>query len=114
MSHDSNAWIFGNARVSGNARISGNAQVYGNAEVSDNAWVTGNADYICFKGFGSENRNTTMFRTKDRDIFVRCGCFAGSLKEFSEKVGETHGNSKYAKEYLACVEVARIHFEIDD
>ena len=55
-----------------------------------------------------------MFRTKDRDIFVRCGCFAGSLKEFSEKVGETHGNSKYAKEYLACVEVAKIHFKIDD
>ena len=43
-----------------------------------------------------------------------CGCFKGSLKEFSEKVKETHGSSKYAKEYLACVEVAKIHFEIGE
>lgn len=150
LSHDGNAWIFGDARVFDNAEVCGNAQVYGNAEISDNAWVYGNAeifgnaqifdnawisgnvyiynnacicgngwvsanaDYICFKGFGRENRNTTMFRTKDRDVFVCCGCFTGSLKEFSEKVKETHGNSKYAKEYLACIEVAKIHFEIDD
>lgn len=150
LSHDGNAWVFGNARVFDNAEVCGNAQVYGNVEISDNAWVYGNAwifgnakifdnawvsgnvsiydsacicgnawvsddaDYICFKGFGRQNRNTTMFRTKNGDIFVRCGCFTGSLKEFSGKVKETHGNSKYAKEYLACVEVAKIHFEIDN
>lgn len=96
LSHDGTAW------VSGDARVSGNALVYGNA------------DYICFKGFGSENRNTTMFRTKNGDVYVRCGCFTGSLKKFTEKVKETHGNSKYAKEYLACVEVAKIHFEIGE
>ena len=45
---------------------------------------------------------------------MRCGCFTGSLKKFTEKVKETHGNSKYAKEYLACVEVAKIHFEIGE
>ena len=114
------AWVSGNARVSGDARVYGNAWVYGNARVSGdarvygNAWVSGNADYICFKGFGSESRNTTMFRTKNGDIYVCCGCFEGSLKEFSEKVKETHGSSKYAKEYLACVEVAKIHFEIGE
>ena len=31
-----------------------------------------------------------------------------------DKVKETHGNTKYAKEYLACIEVAKIHFEIDE
>ena len=102
LSHDGTAWVSGDARVSGNAWVSGDALVYGNA------------DYICFKGFGSENRNTTMFRTKNGDVYVRCGCFTGSLKKFTEKVKETHGNSKYAKEYLACVEVAKIHFEIGE
>lgn len=139
-----NAQVYGNARVYGTARvyddaqIYGNAQVYGNARVSDNvriledalvfgdAWaysiacicgdacVCSDSDYICFKGFGSENRNTTMFRTKNGDVFVCCGCFAGDLKEFLEKVKETHGSSIYAKEYLACVEVAKIHFQIKD
>ena len=120
LSHDGTAWVYGNARVygdarvSGNARVSGDARVYGDAWVYGNARVSGDADYICFKGFGSENRNTTMFRTKNGDVYVCCGCFKGSLKEFSEKVKETHGSSKYAKEYLACVEVAKIHFEIGE
>ena len=109
-----NAMVYGNARVSGDARVYGNAMVYGNARVSGDAWVYGDADYICFKGFGSVNRNTTMFRTKNGDIYVCCGCFKGSLKEFAENVKETHGSSKYAKEYLACVEVAKIHFEIGE
>ena len=55
-----------------------------------------------------------MFKTKNGDIYVCCGCFEGSLKEFMDKVKETHGNTKYAKEYLACIEVAKIHFEIDE
>jgi hypothetical protein len=55
-----------------------------------------------------------MFKTKNGDIYVCCGCFRGSLKEFEEKVKETHGNTKYAKEYFVCIEAAKIHFEIDD
>ena len=55
-----------------------------------------------------------MFRTKNGDILVKCGCFEGNLKEFEAKVKETHGSSRYAKEYLACAEVAKIHFEIGE
>ena len=138
LSHDGDAWVYGDAKVDGNAwvagdaRVNGDARVYGDAKVYGNAWVSGDArvngdarvygdaqvsgdaDYICFKGFGSVNRNTTMFRNKNGDVYVCCGCFSGNLKEFSEKVKETHGTSKYAKEYLACVEVAKIHFEIGE
>lgn len=121
-----NAEVFGEARVFGDAQIYDNtcvfdnAQVFGDAHVYDNAWIyrdaqiSNSADYIYFKGFGSENRNTTMFKTKNRDVYVSCGCFTGSLRAFMDKVKETHGNTKYAKEYLACVEVAKIHFEIDE
>ena len=113
-----NAWVYGDAKVYGNAwvygnaRVSGDARVYGNARVSGDARVFGNADYICFKGLGSFNRNTTFFKCKDDHIHVSCGCFSGNLEEFENKVKETHGNSKYAKEYLACVEVVKIHFEV--
>jgi hypothetical protein len=74
-----------------------------------NAWVSGNADYICIKGLGRFNRSTTFFRT-EQGVSVVCGCFTGTLEDFEAKVFETHGNSIYAKEYLAAVEVAKIHF----
>ena len=129
LSHDGNAWVFGNAKVSDNAKVSGEAKVSGNAEVSGNAWVSGNAkvsgnawvfgearvsgntDYLCFTGLGSCNRNTTFFICIDGHIHVSCGCFSGNLEEFETKVKETHGDSKYGKEYLACLEVVKIHFE---
>ena len=120
------AWIYGNAQIYGNACVCDNAEVFdnacvlGKAQVYDTTWIhcdaqiSSNADYICFKGFGSENRNTTMFKTRNGDICVCCGCFKGSLRAFTDKVKKTHGNTKYAKEYLACIEVAKIHFEIDE
>ena len=108
LEHSGNAWVSGDALVYGNARVSGNASVYGAALVNNAS------DCICFKGFGSCCRTTTMFKTKNGDILVKCGCFEGNLKEFEAKVKETHGSSRYAKEYLACAEVAKIHFEIGE
>lgn len=106
------AQVFGNAWVFDNALVCGNAEVYDDAWVCGNAWVCSNADYIYLKGFGSHNRSTTIFRAKSGNICVSCGCFIGSLQEFENKVKETHGNNKFAKEYLALVEAAKIHFEV--
>lgn len=118
LSQYGNAWVyrhaqvFGNAWVRDNACVCGDGLVYGNAWLCSNAQVSSDADYICLKGFGSRNRNTTMFRTENGNICVSCGCFIGSLQEFENKVKETHGNNKFAKEYLALVEAAKIHFEV--
>lgn len=107
LSQEGNCWVHGNAEVFGNAEVHGNARVFGNAE------VCGNADYITIKGLGSKYRNTTIFRTKE-NIAVKCGCFYGTLAEFVDKVKETHGNSKFAKEYLALIDLVKIHFELED
>lgn len=122
LSHDGDAWVFGNARVSGNARVYddaqvygdawvfGNAEVYGNAQVSGDARVYGNADYAVVKGFGRCFRTTTFFRCKDKILRVQCGCFYGDLAQFREIVKKTHGDSKYAKEYLAIADLMELHF----
>lgn len=107
LSQIGNCWVYGNARVCGDA------WVYGNAELCGNARVYGNADYITIKGLGSRYRDTTIFKTRNEDVVVRCGCFYGTLTEFVNEVGITHGDSKYAKEYLALVELAKIHFGIE-
>ena len=107
-----NAKVFGNAEVYGNAQVFGSADVYGNALVCGDAQVFGNAiissndDYITFGNIGSRYDTTTMFRCSDGGIRVSCGCFSGTLKEFRNKVGRTHGNNKYAKEYEAIIKVA--------
>ena len=118
LSQSGNAWVsgdaevYGNARVSGNAEVYGNARVYGNAEVSGNARVYGNADYTTIKGFGRNCRNTTFFKSED-DVKVVCGCFYGTLDEFRKKVKETHGDSKYATEYLMIADLIELHFKED-
>ena len=114
LGHDGNAWVHENAWVCENAEVCGNAVVRGNAWVHENAVVRGNADYLCIKGLGSYSRNTTFYKTKDGGVSVVCGCFNGTLDEFAAKVKNTHKNSKYAREYLAAVEVVKIHFELED
>ena len=84
----------------------------GDAWVSGDAEVYGDADYAVVQGFGSCFRTTTFFRTKDKEVKVACGCFFGTIAEFKDKVKTTHGDSKYAKEYLAIVAAMEIHFDI--
>jgi hypothetical protein len=116
LSHDDNAWVSGNAWVYGDARVYGDAWVSGNARVSGNAWVygnaqvSGNADYAAVAGFGRYSRTTTFFRCKDKILRVQCGCFYGDLAQFREIVKKTHGDSKYAKEYLAIADLMELHF----
>ena len=65
-------------------------------------------------GFGSKERTTYFFKLTDGNIGVRCGCFAGNLNEFREKVKETHGETKYAKEYLMITDLMEYHFNNND
>ena len=87
-----------------------NLSQMGDAWVSGDARVFGNADYAMVKGFGRNCRNTTFFRCKDWKIRVVCGCFFGDLDEFREKVKETHGDGKMAKEYLSIADLMEMHF----
>ena len=110
-----NTKVFGNAivigaRVYGNAEVYGNARVYGNASLCSNAYISSNDDIALVQYFGSENRTTTFYRTKDGSIGVKCGCFEGTLDEFKSKVKETHGDSCYAKEYLMIADLMEMRF----
>ena len=103
-----------NLDQSGNAWVSGDARVYGNAWVSGDARVQNCRDYSATSCFGSENRTTTFFRTKDGGISVRCGCFYGTLAEFREKVKERHGGRRLAKEYLMLADLMEFRLSKDE
>lgn len=107
LSHFDNAWVYGNAKVYGDARVSGNAWVYGNAEVF-------NTRHFFVQGpIGSRDGYVTFYRTKDDTVEVRCGCFSGSLQEFVNQVEETHGGSRYEKEYKLAAELAKVCIRLE-
>ena len=144
LSHYGEAWVSGNAKVSGNARVSGNAKVCGNAEVCGNTKVCGNAEvcgeawvsgeaWVCgdtkvcgnaevsntrhffVQGpIGSRNDFVTFYRTKDDTVGVRCGCFSGSIQKFVDRVEETHGGSRYEKEYKLAAELAKVCIRLEE
>lgn len=63
-------------------------------------------------GFGSESRTTYFFLLDDGNVSVRCGCFAGTLEAWENKVKETHGDSAFAKSYLLAGRAVRALWKI--
>lgn len=113
LSHFGNAWICGDAKVSGNARVSGDAWVYSNAWFSGNAEVFDTRHFFVQGPIGSRDGYVTFYRTKDDTVGVRCGCFSGSLQEFVNQVEETHGGSRYEKEYKLAAELAKVCIRLE-
>ena len=100
--------------MSGNARVYGNAWVYGNARVYGNANIKNNNEHCGFDGFGSCNRHTHAYLTKEKKVEITCGCFRGSIEEFEKKVEETHSGTIYEKQYKAIINVIKIKFGLTD
>ena len=84
-----------------------------NLDHDGDAWVRKPSDIALIKGFGSEFRTTSFFRCVDGLVRCRCGCFYGTVDESRSKVRKTHGNSKYAKEYLMIADLMELHFKED-
>lgn len=107
--------IYGEAKVSGISIINGdirirnnavikNSNIYGNATIDYNALIENTSDYMVIVNIGSRNDTTTVYKAID-GIRIQCGCFNGTLDEFNKKVIKTHGDNKYAKQYLAMIEM---------
>ena len=104
------AWVYGDAQVYGDARVYdkawvyGNAWVYDNARVSGNAWVSGNArvsgqkTWLLIGPSKSSGRFTTAFVDEKISVRVVCGCFTGTVAEFSQAIETTHKNNQEALE----------------
>ena len=128
-----NARVYGNARVSDNARVSGNTQVSGNARVYGNAWVYGDAqvsgnarvsgngliqktsDYLIVGPAKSSGRFTTAHKDSKIGIRVNCGCFSGTVKEFSEAIEKAHkGNKEHLEQYRLFCQLIAFNFGVTE
>ena len=102
LDQESNAWVYGDAWVYGNARV------YGDADIENDN------NHCGFDCFGSCNRHTHAYLTKDNKVEITCGCFRGSIEEFEKKVEKTHSGTIYEKQYKAIINVIKIKFGLTD
>ena len=71
-------------------------------------------DDILFVGpIGSRADYTHIYRT-DKGVYVKCGCFFGTVDEFASRVKDTHGNNKFANQYLKVIDFVNKYFERDE
>ena len=91
----------------------GGANLYGanlgGANLGDWGKIQKSHDILIVGAIGSRNDYTTIFHT-DKGIFVRCGCFKGTLEEFEANVKRTHQGNKHERDYLALIEFVKIKF----
>ena len=66
--------------------------------------------FAAWIGAGSRKGSKTYFFNLEQGVYVRCGCFSGTLSEFREKVRETHGTDGLAGEYLAIADLVERKF----
>ncbi len=66
--------------------------------------------FAAWIGAGSRKGSKAYFFNLEQGIYVRCGCFLGTLPEFREKVRETHGTDGLAGEYLAIADLVERKF----
>lgn len=100
---DLGGWIEKEDNLSQN----GASWVYGNAEIKKKT-------HLLEIGFiGSRDGVTTFFRTKDKEIFVKCGCFSDNIDEFEKQVQKVHGDDKHGRVYALAIAMAREQIELD-
>ena len=69
-------------------------------------------DVLIVGPIGSRSAYTQIYRT-DNGIYVKCGCFFGTINEFARKVHETHQGNKYERDYNNLINYAKIRFGIE-
>lgn len=94
--------------VSGNAWVSGNARVYGDA------LIAGREDWLLVGPAKSSGGFTTAYRDEKLGVRVACGCFSGTVREFSESIEKTHaGNPVHLQQYRLFCQLVAFNFGVE-
>ena len=81
------------------------------ANLRDAGKLTTIDDTLIIGPIGSRKAYTQIYRT-DNGVYVKCGCFFGTLGEFAVKVHETHGGTQYEVDYNNLISYVKMHFGI--
>ena len=81
----------------------------GGADLGGAGKINSVGDILIVGPLGSRSAYTQIYRT-DQGVYVKCGCFFGTIDEFAEKVKKTHAGNMYERDYKALMELAKVKF----
>ena len=73
--------------------------------------LVGDRPYLSIGPIGSEHGMLDVYLT-DAGVYLRRGCWFGSIDEFEAAVTDKHGSNDHGQEYRAAIEMARAHATI--
>lgn len=73
--------------------------------------LTGKRPILQIAPIGSRN-GVLVAHLTDQGVFIRAGCFFGSLEKFEAAVKRTHGDNAHGAEYRAAIELIKAHAEL--
>jgi uncharacterized protein YjbI with pentapeptide repeats len=85
----------------------------GGANLGDAGRIASVDDILLIGPIGSRADYTHIYRT-DKGVYVKCGCFFGTVDEFASKVKDTHGDNKYANQYFKVIDFVNKYFANDE
>ena len=89
------------------------ANLYGadlrSADLGDAGKLTGDRPYFAVGPIGSRQDVLAAFLTEN-GIFLRAGCFFGTVEAFRDKLQGEHGDNVHAIEYRAALVLVEAHY----
>ena len=80
-----------------------------NANLGDAGKLTGDRPYFAVGPIGSRQDVLAAFLT-EKGVFLRAGCFFGTVEEFRDKLQGEHGDNVHAIEYRAALVLVEAHY----
>ena len=84
------------------------ANLYG-ANLGDAGKLTGDRPYFAVGPIGSRQDVLASFLT-EKGVFLRAGCFFGTVEAFRDKLQGEHGDNVHAIEYRAALVLVEAHY----
>ena len=72
--------------------------------------LTGDRPYFAVGPIGSRQDVLAAFLT-EKGVYLRAGCFFGTVEEFRDKLQGEHGDNVHAIEYRAALQLVLAHYE---
>ena len=89
------------------------ADLYGadlrGANLGDAGKLTGDRPYFAVGPIGSRQDVLAAFLT-EKGVYLRAGCFFGTMEEFRDKLQGEHGDNVHAVEYRAALVLVEAHY----
>ena len=77
----------------------------------DKKKITGRRPFFFISPLGSDARMLMAVST-EKGIYIRTGCFSGSLDDFTAAVKKKHAANEHGREYVAAITLIELHFKL--